>query len=161
MGIGMFDTQDPAKAPNAAVCNLDLPSGLVEKEDETMRRCGLISSLLFAQNKRRALKITSEEWKKFADQSAVAARKAKAVYASTLKDQFIEKERFLREIEDSKMSKEYNYSVGSMAAAVAKGSKGFPPSRGGAKSTKAPATDETAAASAMQKTNRVNGFSRR
>ena len=101
MGIGTFDDQE-AKVPYAAVSSLNLPPELVAEENDTMRRHTLMSTLMHAHNKKRALKATSDEWKKHADYSSVAIRKASTIYANTVKDQFMEREKFHRAIEDFK-----------------------------------------------------------
>lgn len=102
LNAGSMD--DPDSAPlRCSAEYLDLPAELITAEQNSMRVCSLISKINFALYRRKVLKATECEWKKYVDQGAVAVRKAKSVYASTTRDHYLETSKFNKELVETRL----------------------------------------------------------
>ena len=98
---GMYESA--AAAMRCSTDYLDLPTELTTAAQNRIRVCSLKSKINFAQYRRKVLKATECEWKRYVDQAAVAVRRAGVVYASTTRDHYLETNKFNKEVVETRL----------------------------------------------------------
>ena len=78
--------------------HLNLPSSMIQAENDAIKRCSLFSATVSAENQLRKLMVSSEEWKKLAEQSQQALHRAKLIHSSTFQSHYFEMRRNRKEL---------------------------------------------------------------